>query len=103
MGRTYGKTKRSIGKRTNSTSTDNGALKIKMRGKDGAPLSMQELRDGLYEAAHRLKAFEGSHRIKWATLYLQLIDEDGNEVVPPGGGEWEIYPYKCAADEAKTP
>lgn len=99
MGRNYGKTKRTTGKRTGSTGADNGALKIKMRGKDGLPLSMQELRDGIFEAARQLKAFEGSHRIKWATLYVQLIDEDGKEVVPPGGAEREIYPYKCAADE----
>lgn len=75
------------------------AFKIRLRGKDDAPLSMQEIRDGLYEAARRLHRYEGTHRAKWVTLYLTMIDEDGNEVLPNRNGQWTIYPYKCAADE----
>ena len=36
---------------------------------------------------------------KWVTLYLTMIDEDGNEVLPDPKGEWVLYPYKSAADE----
>lgn len=103
MGRKYGKLGRSSGRRTKSPASASDTLKFKVRGKDGLPLSMQELRDGIFEAARQLKAFEGTHRIKWATLYVQLIDEDGKEVIPPDGAEREIYPYKCAADETTAP
>ena len=72
---------------------------MRLRGKDGAPLSMQELRDGMFEAARKLGQFEGTHRAKWATLYLTMVDEDGREVLPDPAGEWEIFPYKTAADE----
>jgi len=60
---------------------------------------MQEIRDGLFETARRLAPLEGTHRAKWATLYLTMVDEDGKEVLPDSSGEWEIFPYKCAADE----
>lgn len=75
------------------------AFRIKLRGKDGAPLSMTELREGLYEATRRLSAYDGICRAKWVTLYLTMIDEVGNEVLPDRAGEWTLYPYKSAADE----
>lgn len=78
---------------------ESAAFKIRLRGKDGAPLSMQEIRDGLFEAARKLAPLEATHRAKWATLYLTMVDEDGKEVLPDPSGEWEIFPYKCAADE----
>jgi hypothetical protein len=79
--------------------TDNTAFKIKIRGKDNAPLSVADLRQGLYEAARKLEAYQDSYRIKWVTLFLAIIDEDGREVRLNDKGEWVIYPYKCAADE----
>ncbi|MBN8913086.1 MAG: hypothetical protein J0H65_13735 [Rhizobiales bacterium] len=72
---------------------------MKLRGKGGAPLSMQEIRDGLFEAARRLQRYEQTHRAAWVTLYLTMIDEDDREAVPGGEDEWVIFPYKCAADE----
>jgi hypothetical protein len=69
-----------------------------LRGKDGAPLSMKDVQQGLYEAARYLQQFEGTLRAKRATLYLTMVDEDGKEVVPTPG-ELEIYPYRAAADQ----
>lgn len=77
----------------------NTAFRIRLRGKEGAPLSMREIRDGLYEAVRKLMAYDADYRAKWVTLYLTAIDEDGNEVRFNAKGEWTIYPYKCAADE----
>ncbi len=74
------------------------AFKIKLRGKDGAPLSMAELRQGLFDIAHRLAPFDG-YRFKWVTVYLTMIDENGQEVRINRKGEWTLYPYKSAADE----
>ena len=94
------KKSRKAGKtRKRASTSESAAFKIKLRGKDNAPLSMCEIRDGLYEAARRLDAYDGTHRAKWVTLYLTMIDEDGNEVLPSRSGEWTIYPYKSAADE----
>lgn len=59
---------------------------------------MAEVRQGLLEAARELKAYD-AYRAKWATIYLTLIDEDGNEIVPVTGGEITLHPYKSAADE----
>lgn len=73
-------------------------FKIKLRGKDNAPLSMREVQQGLLEAVRKLRKHEDL-RAKWVTLYLTLIDEDGKEVVLDPKGEWELYPYKSAADE----
>ncbi|PPC99459.1 MAG: hypothetical protein CTY31_10675 [Hyphomicrobium sp.] len=78
---------------------DGGGFKVKLRGKDNAPLSMPEMRDGLYEIARRLQPFQDGYRVKRATLYLTVVDADGNEVLLTPEGEWTIYPYKCAADE----
>ena len=72
------------------------ALKIKLRGKDDAPLSMAELREGLLEAARQLKQYEAGYRAKFATLYLTMVDEDGR---PVRIDDITIYPYKTAADE----
>lgn len=76
----------------------NTSLKIRLRGKDNAPLSMQELRQGLYDIARKMERYEG-YRAKWATLYLTVVDEDGNEVLIDKKGEWTLYPYRSAADE----
>src|SRR5262245_24555006 len=101
MGRPYGKTKRPRTKAPRSPKSDNTAFKIKLRGKDGAPLSVADLRDGLFEALHRLAPFAGTHRAKWASLYLTMVDEKGKEVLLDPSGEWEIPAYRSAADEYK--
>ncbi len=88
--------------RKGASAPQSAAFKIKLRGKDNAPLSIREIRDGLYEAARRLDAYDGTHRAKWVTLYLTMIDEDGNEVLPSRSGEWIIHPYKSAADEFRA-
>jgi hypothetical protein len=90
-------------KRGKSGKSDSAAFKIKLRGKDNAPLSIRELRDGLYEAMRKLGVYDDTHRAKWVTLYLSMIDEDGKEVMPDRSGEWIIHPYKCAADESGVP
>lgn len=72
---------------------------MKLRGRDGAPMAMPEMRDGLYEIARRLQPFQDGYRVKRATLYLTVVDADGNEVLLTRDGEWTIYPYRCAADE----
>lgn len=99
MGKPYGKTKRPTTKAPRTPKGEGSAFKIRLRGKDGAPLSMQELRDGIYEAARYLQQFEGTLRAKWTTLYVTMVDEDGKEVLPDPSGVKEIHPYKCAADE----
>jgi hypothetical protein len=76
---------------------NNTAFRFRLRGKDGAPLSMAEVRQGLLEAARELKAYD-SYRARWVTVYLTLIDENGKEVVP-AGGEITLHPYKSAAEE----
>lgn len=82
----------------NEKSGRSTAHKIKLRGRDGAPLSMQELQQGLYETARRLQPYK-NYRAKWATLYLTIVDERGEEVILDRKGEWVIYPYECAAEE----
>ena len=99
MGKPYGKTNRPRTKASKTPKGTGSAFKIPLRGKDGAPLSMQELRDGIYEAARYLQQFDGTLRAKWATLYVTMVDEDGKEVLPDPSGSKEIYPYKAAADE----
>lgn len=75
------------------------AFKIKIRGRDNAPLSMRELREGLMEAAKRLGRYERGYRAKWVTVYLTMVDENGQTVQIDPAGEWTIYSYKSAADE----
>lgn len=74
-----------------------GLLKIRLRGKDGAALSMKELQQGLFEAAKKLIAHPC--RAKSAAIYLTLVDGNGESVEIDGGSEWTIYPYASAADE----
>ena len=99
MGRAYGKIRKKAVKQPKPPRGGSEPLKIKLRGKDNAPLSMKDLQQGLYEAARQLQAQAPQCRAKWATLYLSLIDEDGNEVQLNAKNELVIYPYKCAADE----
>lgn len=77
------------------------SLKIRLRGRDNAPLTMQQLTEGLLEAARHLKQYESGYRAKSATIYLTMIDEDGQPVRINDLNELTIYPYKSAADEHK--
>ena len=74
-------------------------LRIRLCGKDDAPLSMKELRDGLYQAAHEMLAYQNGYRAKTITLYLTVINDDGQPVRLNPQNEIKIYPYKCAADD----
>jgi hypothetical protein len=98
MARPYGKIKRTTKRAPRTKKPDSEAFKIKLRGKDNAPLSMADVQEGLYESIRKLRPHENL-RAKWVTVYMTLIDEDGKQVHPDPSGEWEIYPYKCAADE----
>ncbi|OJU24019.1 MAG: hypothetical protein BGN91_11260 [Nitrobacter sp. 62-13] len=77
------------------------ALKVKLRGKDNSALTMQQLGEGLREAAETLKQYEDGYRIKSATLYLTMIDEHGTPVCINKTNELTIYPYQSAAEEHK--
>src|SRR5688500_8549411 len=77
MGRPYGKTRRTGRKSGNTPKSASASFKMPLRGKDGAPLSMKDVQQGLYEAARYLQQFEGTLRAKRATLYLTMVDEDG--------------------------
>src|SRR5262245_60012391 len=72
MARPYGKTKkpRTRSPRKSAATRGGEPFKIKLRGRDGAFLTVQELRDCLFETLHRLSPFAKTHRAKWATLYL---------------------------------
>jgi hypothetical protein len=97
MNRPYGKRPKKD-KDSSSRKSDSAAFKIRLRGKDGAPLSMTEMRQGLYDIARKLQRYE-AYRAKWVTLYLTVVDEDGTEVRIDPAGEWTLFPYKSAADE----
>jgi hypothetical protein len=87
------------GRKTGPQKPENPPLKIKLRGKDNAALSMQQLREGLLEAARLLAQYEPGYRAKSATLYLTLIDDDGTPVRINDANELTVYPYKSAAEE----
>lgn len=76
-----------------------GSLKVKLRGRDGAPLRPDELQQGFYELGRKLAA-HGDVRFKWATIYLTAIDENGQEIRLDKSGEWTLHPYISAADES---
>lgn len=98
MGRPYGIVKKKNSKPRRTQKGEGTAFKIKLRGRDGAPLTMQEMRDGLYEAARKLQRYEETHRAQWVTVYLTLIDGNGEPALPDRRGEWVIQTYKCAAE-----
>lgn len=80
---------------------NHGSLKIKLLGKDNAPLSIPELHQGLYEIARYLAPFEGPYRAKYATLFLSMINEDGTAVRLEPSGEITIFPYRSIAEDFK--
>jgi len=74
-------------------------LKIRIKGKDNAPLTIGQLREGLLEAARLLAEYEPGYRVKSAGIYLTLVDEVGDPVRINSANEMTIYPYKTAAEE----
>lgn len=74
----------------------NTSFKIKLQGKDNAPLSMQELWQGLYDIARKMDQY-ADYRAKWISVYFTLVDEDGNEVRINKKGEWTPYHYRPAS------
>jgi hypothetical protein len=77
-------------------------LKVRIRGRDDAPLSMADMRQALFELARRLGEYRG-YRIKSAVIYLTIVDERGDEVQIGKSAEWSIFPYECAADRMEPP
>lgn len=98
MARPYGKRPKKQASKSSSAKEDSASLKIRLRGKDGAPLSLKELHQGLYDVGHRLKP-HGDCRFKYVTLNITAVDRNGEEVVLDPKGEWTLYPYESAADE----
>lgn len=99
MTKPYGKTpKKKTARSPRKKKTDSNTLKVKLRGKDGAPLAMNEFQQGLYDLALKVKPY-GNYRVKYATLYMTVVDENGDEVIIEQSGEWVLYPYDSAADE----
>ena len=98
MNKPYGKRPKTSKRAAPSGTAESTAFRIRLRGKDNAPLTMSELHQGLYDAMRELAPY-GAYRAKWATLYLTLVDDDGAEVRINEAGEWTLYPYRSAADE----
>lgn len=98
MGKPYGNINRNVKNSKPPKQPGGEAFKIKLRGKDNAPLSMAEVQQGLLESIRKLRSHQDL-RAKWVTVYLTFIDEDGKEASPDPKGEWELFPYKSAADE----
>jgi len=86
-------------RKTGAAQDDYSSLKIKLRGKDDAPLTMPEMREVLFELVRILKQYETGYRAKSPTLYMKLVDEDGRPVRINKRNELTIYPYRTAADE----
>jgi hypothetical protein len=86
-------------RRRSTRKNDDGTLKVRFRGRDDAPLSIADLRQGLYQLASKLEPYGREYRAKRATLYLVLVDEHGDEVHLNNSGEMSIFPYQSAADE----
>ncbi|MBZ9944507.1 hypothetical protein LB533_25770 [Mesorhizobium sp. BR1-1-13] len=82
-----------------SVKDESSSLKIKIRGKDNAPLGMDELREGLIDAARKMQEYQSGYRAKFATIYLTVVDENGQPVRINDANELTIYPYRSAADE----
>lgn len=78
---------------------DRSTLKIKLRGQDNVPLTMQDMCEATFEALRNLKQYEDGYRIKSAAIYLTMIDENGRTVRFNDANELVITAYKAAAEE----
>lgn len=94
-----GPSRKGRGAKPRAGKDDTSALKIKLRGKDNAPLSLPEFGDGLLDIIRALKQYEKDYRVKFATLYLTMVDADGQPVRINKSNELTIYPYRSAADD----
>jgi hypothetical protein len=87
------------GGKDRTASGDNSSLKIMLKGRDNAPLSMRELRETALDALLKLAEYETGYRAKSATLYVTMVDENGTVVRINRANELTIYAYKAAAEE----
>jgi len=78
---------------------ETAALRIKLKGRDNAPLTIGEWRETLLQAARELAQYEPGYRVKSADIYIRLVDENGTQVRINDKNELTLYPYKTAADE----
>lgn len=90
---------RGSGWKPGKSKTENTALRIKLRGRDNAPLPMTKLREGLLEAGRLLQEYDGDYRVKFVTIYLTMIDERGDIVRINRANELTLDLYDSAADE----
>jgi hypothetical protein len=98
MARPYGKTPRGNRSSSSAAKKESDALKIHIRAKDDAALTIPELQQGLQEAARKLASCKGL-RAKRATIYVSLMDGDGDPARVNDKNEWIIRLYKSAAEE----
>lgn len=89
---------RHTGRARPKTTRVSGSLKVRLRGRDDAPLSIGQLRQGLYELIRRLTPYASDYRAKQVSLYLTIVDRDGSECQLSASGEWTVWAYRCAAD-----
>jgi hypothetical protein len=87
------------GRKAAAPKDDNVALKIKLRGQDNVPMTIPELREALLEAARQLQPYEKDCRAKFATIYLTLVNENGEPVRISQSNELTIFSYRSAADD----
>lgn len=80
-----------------------GAMTIRMSGKDDAPLTIEQFKDTLYDTARMLLAYNSTHRIKRAALYITTVDMDGGLSSMTFDQDITIRPYECAADTFDRP
>ncbi len=99
MSKPYGKIFRGRRRPGKTTKGDDRSFKIRVCHEDGAPLSLPETRDGFYHAVRKLMSDPSCHRAKRVTIYVTMIDQSGEEYLPDPKGEWNIHPYRSAADE----
>lgn len=59
---------------------------------------MREMKDGLYQIIRLLLSKNKTHRIRRATLYLTVVNEQGDPSAITFENEITMHPYDCAAD-----
>ena len=79
--------------------SDKSALKVKLRGKDNTPMPLAEFSEGLLDVIREFKKYEKGYRVKFATIYLTMVDANGEPVRINPSNEITIYPYRTAADD----
>lgn len=75
-----------------------GSLKIRLSGRDDAPLSIDDFKETLYAALQILLPHAKTHRIKRAALYLSTIDANGAPSSIIFEHDITLRPYDCAAE-----